>query len=207
MGRFDFLHEPKVTSPLADRKAAATAPVVKPVKTAKPDKTVKANAPPDKAATDKTSSTPAPKTNAEIDATKKPIEPKVVFKPNKLNSIYSFRYDVPLTDIKVWDRAPLVVVIFEDHQDLMGINLHWLPPNLIPVFVKYCSSMLKMQMGQMVLRIVYEALKYSGYKSMLFALRKYKKNRMKNVIPIDVMLIRTNPKDLFKYRPILAKRM
>lgn len=103
------------------------------------------------------------------------------------DKIYYFRYDNPSTkNLKVWDKAPLVIALDITPKSLLAINVHWVPPKVRPLFieflVQYFKDAKRPGTRRKALRLWYGRMKSNAaLRPFLVALRRYHISRIKNL--------------------------
>ncbi len=112
------------------------------------------------------------------------------------DNVYYFKYANPKTKerLRVWDRQPIIVVVYMTTKHIIGINLHWLPFFRLPLFL-YIFKRLQKALSTTInghrklLRLTYGLLKNdirferTQYKK---AIRKYLIRRITNVKEIPI---------------------
>lgn len=94
--------------------------------------------------------------------------------------MYFFGYSAKgKDDLPYWDAFPLVFPLEDQGQHFLGLNMHYLQPNLRAKLFDVLAKSVKGKIGNQVLNISYQTLKSaSKYKLFQPCLKKYLKSHM-----------------------------
>lgn len=101
-------------------------------------------------------------------------------------SMYFFRYNNPVTkNLRVWDKAPLVIPLFFNNKVMLGVNIHWIPARhrmkFINLVMQLSDKVVKAGRTKMLVRLYYNAFKSGVFRFAIVAIRKYYINRITNL--------------------------
>jgi hypothetical protein len=105
--------------------------------------------------------------------------------------LYFYAYDAKTKDVlPYWDRFPIIVLLDKYQDGHIGLNLHYLPPQLRVIFLSKLLTSFNPQYSEkdnmMRLKISYDALKSSGMKYYLPCIKRYLTTHVKSkILPIE----------------------
>ena len=125
--------------------------------------------------------------------------------------IYFFRYNQPVTkNIKIWDKAPLVIPLAIHGQNLLAINLHWLPliyrAKFILTLIQMTDTLVIRGKIKMLLRLTYDMMKTGPLRPGLYGIRKYRMSRMSSIVEIPAEQLMTLKTGDGKYKKRTVRR-
>lgn len=113
----------------------------------------------------------------------------------KLTKIYFFRYNNPVTNPHIWDKAPLIIPLSIDNRNILGCNIHWVPPifrkRFVRVVIELTGLAEKSKRLKKLARIVYEYFKSGPLHFAMMGLRKYNIRRITSLVEIPFENIET----------------
>jgi hypothetical protein len=100
--------------------------------------------------------------------------------------MYFMRYNNPVTkNLKIWDKAPLIIPLFFNNKVMLAVNIHWIPARyrrgFIQMVMLLSEKVKKSGRQKMLVRLYYDTFKRGVFRFALGAIRKYYINRITNL--------------------------